>query len=240
MPAMLLNSSAAKCVALPLPPDENSKSFGLAFAIAISSLTDLTPKRRIHDQHGRHADGGGDAGEILRIVDRRRRKRRQDDVGRRYRQQRVAVRRGLGDRLGRDGAARARAVFNHHRLLQGVGEPLADDAGRQIDGAARGEPGDHADRPVGIFRDIVSGGCGGRRKPYRCKSERGGSDRGHLGSPVPGKPSAPATGSASRICGGGSVSTPQLTNRSRSCGAVKSSSGPSGTMPVGLTLRWLP
>ena len=31
----------------------------------------------------------------------------------------------------------------------------------------------------------------------------------------------------------------QLTNRSRSCGAVKSSAGPSGTMPVGFTFRWL-
>ena len=29
-------------------------------------------------------------------------------------------------------------------------------------------------------------------------------------------------------------------NRSRSCGAEKSSSGPTGTMPVGLMLRWLP
>ena len=29
-------------------------------------------------------------------------------------------------------------------------------------------------------------------------------------------------------------------NRPRSCGAVKSSSGPIGTMPVGFTCRWLP
>jgi tripartite-type tricarboxylate transporter receptor subunit TctC len=35
------------------------------------------------------------------------------------------------------------------------------------------------------------------------------------------------------------VGFPQLTNRSRSWGAPKSRSGPSGTMPVGFTLRWL-
>ena len=43
MPAMLLNSSAAKCVALPVPPEENSNSPGFAFASAMSSLTDLMP-----------------------------------------------------------------------------------------------------------------------------------------------------------------------------------------------------
>ena len=31
-----------------------------------------------------------------------------------------------------------------------------------------------------------------------------------------------------------------LSNRPRSCGAVKSSCGPIGTMPVGFTWRWLP
>src|SRR5262249_1177497 len=34
--------------------------------------------------------------------------------------------------------------------------------------------------------------------------------------------------------------TPEFSTLPRSCGAIKSSCGPSGTMPVGFTWRWLP
>ena len=56
---------------------------------------------------------------------------------------------------------------------------------------------------------------------------------------VPGLRARSALRAVALRCAGHECSV-QLTNRSRSCGAAKSSSGPSGTMPVGFTLRWLP
>ena len=43
MPAILLNISATNWVELPMPPEENSNWPGLAFPIAIKSLTVFTP-----------------------------------------------------------------------------------------------------------------------------------------------------------------------------------------------------
>ena len=175
MPAMLLNSSAAKCVALPTPPDENSSSPGLRLRHGDQLLDGFDAELRIDDQHRRHADGGGDAGEILHVVERRGRNCRQDDVRRRHREQRVAVGRGPRHALSRNRAARAGPIFRDHRLFQGRGEFLADDAGRQIDSASRREADHHANGLVGIFRGVVSGTGPDRRQ--REQRQGNGSDR---------------------------------------------------------------
>ena len=62
---------------------------------------------------------------------------------------------------------------------------------------------------------------------------------------VGGGANLPAGTTQTFVKGGGGVAGAGVARnfskkRSRSCGTVKSSSGPSGTMPVGFTLRWLP
>ena len=57
-----------------------------------------------------------------------------------------------------------------------------------------------------------------------------------LGRRLPVKTDLRQHGAPLQTRGGASL----YANRPRSCGAVKSSSGPIGTMPVGFTWRWLP
>ncbi len=60
-------------------------------------------------------------------------------------QQRVAVRRGAGDGLGRQVAAGATAVLDHEALLQAVGELGRDQPADDVGKAARRERHDHGD-----------------------------------------------------------------------------------------------
>ena len=52
-------------------------------------------------------------------------------------EQRVAIRRRFGRRLGADGGARAGTVFNHYLLFEIFSKPLRQDAPRHIRRAAR-------------------------------------------------------------------------------------------------------
>ena len=94
-----------------------------------------------HDQ--RQLGQKDDRREILhRVVAEVRIKVRADAVGRDgVEQQRVAVRVGLGDARGRDGAAGAGAIVDDDRLAERVGELRADD------------PRDEVGRPAGRHRD---------------------------------------------------------------------------------------
>ncbi|MCY1375134.1 hypothetical protein D9M69_625240 [compost metagenome] len=62
--------------------------------------------------------------------------------------QRVAVGRRLGDEVGADVPARARAVVDHHRLAPVLAHLHGDQPRRRIGGAARRERHDDADRLV--------------------------------------------------------------------------------------------
>jgi len=62
---------------------------------------------------------------------------------------RGAVGRGLGDRVGADIAARARAVLDHDLLAETGAELLRDDPRDDVGAAAGREGDDQADRPIG-------------------------------------------------------------------------------------------
>src|SRR5262249_2788366 len=70
-----------------------------------------------------------------------------DERGRRRREQRVAIRVGLGDRLGADIAGGADAVLDHHRLSPLLRQPVGEDARHHVGGAAGGKRHDDLDRP---------------------------------------------------------------------------------------------
>ena len=80
--------------------------------------------------------------EVLhRLIRRASRKVRRDDMrGDARHDERVAIRRALGDELRSHHPARARAVLDHEALLQLLGELLRDDAPERI-GAAAGREG---------------------------------------------------------------------------------------------------
>jgi hypothetical protein len=97
---------------------------GLAFASAISSPTEVPH----HVERQRAVDGGADRLAVGVLQDG------------------VAVGRRLGDRVGRDIAAGARAVLHDHRLTEHLGHFRADHARHRVDGAAGHEGDDDADR----------------------------------------------------------------------------------------------
>ena len=69
----------------------------------------------------------------------------------------MPVRRGLGDELGADIAARTAAVFNDYRLTQGTRQPFGDRARTRIGCTTGTERDDEPDRPGRIER--VLGAC---------------------------------------------------------------------------------
>ena len=107
------------------------------------------------------------AGDLHRGVER---------VGRRGKQERVAVRSGGGHGGNRKLAARARPRLDHHRLAPHLLQMLRDDAGEDI----RARPDDDLDRMVGEtlrVRRVSPGGGKSRRKRNDQSDEASGSHR---------------------------------------------------------------
>jgi hypothetical protein len=80
----------------------------------------------------------------------------------------VAVGRRARDRARRNRAVCSGLVIDHHRLLEGLTQFLADDAGGGVDAAAGGERHDERDRPVGIILRLR---CGGRKAGGEARDE---------------------------------------------------------------------
>src|SRR5262245_36000900 len=84
---------------------------------------------------------------------------------------RVAVRDGLGDRVGADIAACAGAVLDHDLLAEPVAQLLRDDARNDVRAAAGREGYDQADRS--LRPSVVAGlGNGGDRDHRPCQCDR--------------------------------------------------------------------
>ena len=125
---------------------------GIGLGVGDEALEVRERRRRMAHQQLGHFRHHGDRHEILLGVERQfRLQRRVDGVVRRGEQQRVAVGRGLGGRVGCDHAARAAAVLDHERGLQIVRHPRGDEPRHQIDRAAGRERHDQPDRPLRIF-----------------------------------------------------------------------------------------
>ena len=92
-----------------------------------------------------------------------------DRVGVRHRQQRVAVGRRLRDLVGADDRSGARLVLDHDRLLQRLGEILAELAGEHVGGTAGAERHDDLDR---LRRKVLRG-----RQVGPCHRDTGGEQQ---------------------------------------------------------------
>ena len=124
------------------------------------------------DRHRRHRHER-DRGEILHgVVGQLLIEGRVDGVGAdRRHQQRLAVRRGLGDGVGAERAARPAAVVDQHGALQFVGQHLRqgprDDVGRP----AGRERNDQADLLAGEGLRLCGSGADEPARPCRCKKQ---------------------------------------------------------------------
>src|SRR6266545_3497255 len=104
--------------------------------------------RRIDFQHQRQLGEARHHRDVAQEVERQRLiERHVDGVGRDREEQRVAVRRRVGDSLRRDIGAAARAVLDHYRLAHPVRQKLRDQAGDDVGRSAGWKRYDKADRP---------------------------------------------------------------------------------------------
>ena len=152
---------------------------GIGLGIGDEAGDVLRLKRRVHFQHQRDAIDGADrrgvAREVVRQVGEQ---RRVHGIGRRGEEQRVAVRRGVDDRLGAEIAAGAGLVLDHDGLAERIAQPLRCDPRGDVDLAAGGEADDQADRmrriglrPGDARRQRQRGGAGGQMQkssPLHC------------------------------------------------------------------------
>ena len=130
---------------------------------------------RIDDDQHRHVGDVGDGNERGLDVERHLRIEEligREDAGRRH-QQRVAVGRSLGDRIGADIAARARAVLDDDRLAERLRHLVADRARQHVGEAAGGERRDQLDRTVGIILRLRRGG---EQRAHRLRTGSGKGD----------------------------------------------------------------
>ena len=126
---------------------------------------------RDHELRGHHLR---DRHEILVHVERQRAVERRADrqaVG--GEEDGVAVGRRLGERIGREIAARAGAILHHHRLAELLGELVAEEPGQGVDGAAGRERHDDADGPVRIALRQRAAGRKRQRQTARSQAQRG-------------------------------------------------------------------
>ena len=86
-------------------------------------------------------------------------------------QDRVAVRRALGDRARADGAAGAAAVVDHDRLLEGFAQLVGDRAGDDAGAAAGRERNDQRDR---LCRIVLRTRAAERARRWRRPGPRSG------------------------------------------------------------------
>jgi len=91
-------------------------------------------------------------------------------MGVRHCQQRVAVGRRLGDRIGADDRAGAGPVLHHEGLLERVREMLGENAGVNVGGPAGAERHDDPDRTRWVILGLQ--GCGPRQYRRKRESER--------------------------------------------------------------------
>src|SRR6516164_1022666 len=138
--ASAVNSSLARCAARPWPEEAKLSLPGLALASAISSPMDFAGRagfttRILACDPIRPIGGIRFRVEIDLLVER--------SVGGKDGvvaiEQRVAVGRRVGDGLGCDVAAGARAVIDHERLAEDLLELAAEDAGKHVARSARRE-----------------------------------------------------------------------------------------------------
>ena len=127
---------------------------------------------RIDHQHVGCAADQRDRREILdRIIRQVRAEAERDSVGARgCDAHRVAVGRGLGDRVGAEIAARTDTILDHDLLAQPGTEPLRQNARNDIGAAACRERHDQADRPLRPSGGGVPGlGGSGARRNHQCR-----------------------------------------------------------------------
>ena len=136
--------------------------------------------RRMHHQHQRAGADQADRLEILArvvadIAVERRIDRQRPGAAE---HQRVAVRRGLGDRARRDRAARAAAVLDHDLLAEHRAHLVGGDTRHDVVAAA-GRVGHHQrDRPVGVVALRRGRRCG-RHGPSKSQQGQAPSARRH-------------------------------------------------------------
>jgi hypothetical protein len=121
----------------------------------------LHRQTRRHHQHVHRRDHRGDRREILvRIVRQLLHQIRIGDLGsRRGPEQRVAIRRCLGDEIGAESRAAARLILDHDRLAQAFAERVRQNARHQVCAAAWRERHHKADRTCRIGLRLRATGC---------------------------------------------------------------------------------
>ncbi len=152
VPVSTLNSSPARCPALPLLPEPNDSLPGLAFAYAMNSFTLFTGDAALTTStFGRDRDQRDRREVLRRVVGHRLVEARIDRMrGQRAHQDRVAVGRRLRDHVGADVAAGAGLVLHNHRLAPHLGELLRDEAAGDVERSAGRE---RHDQLHGLRRD---------------------------------------------------------------------------------------
>ena len=137
----------------------------------------------MHDDEQRRGCDLRDADEIAqRVVADFAVHRRHDGLRRlRADEQRVAVRRRFRHVFGADDAACAGAVLDEERLSDALGEPLREDARRQIDSAARGERNHDAH---GLRRIRLGKDTGGEPGEYKQQTQIPESPRRNAPDPA--------------------------------------------------------
>jgi hypothetical protein len=137
MPAIMLNSSHARCEIDPVPGEPKLISPGCARARAISCLADVAGQRRMHRQHQRPGREVRYRREVARLVvgqiPEQARIRNEACL---HQQHRMAVGSRPGDEGGTDRAVRARAVLDHDRLADPFIQPLGHGPRHDVGGAA--------------------------------------------------------------------------------------------------------
>ena len=126
-PVIILNNSPAMCGAAAAGRGHVDLSrIGLGVNDEFGKR--LCEDRRVDQHHHRHADDAGDRRDVAHEIEVQFFVERGVDRVRDRWQQRVAIGRGVHDRLGADIAAGAGAVLDHEGLPETVGQPLADQA----------------------------------------------------------------------------------------------------------------
>ena len=164
MPALVLNSSPARCAPEPLPVEPNVRLPGLAFAIVTMSSHARRREVLAHHQDVRHGGDAGDRREILhRVVGAVLDQALIGGVGLvGAEHQRVAVGLGARHRVGADDARSARTILDHDGLAEIGRRLLGDHPCQRVDRTARRVG--HNDRD-GSARKAL--GARGGREPER-------------------------------------------------------------------------
>ena len=160
-------ATPARCGALPVAVTAKFRSVCLRQRHQFLQV--VGRHRGVHHQQVRRIGQHGHAAQVLRRVERqlgvdRGADRQRADVAQ---QQRVAVRRRLGDEVGAQVAVGAGLVLHDHGLLERLRQRLADGAGddvRRPAGRVRHDDAHGLGRPGGRLRPPAGRGAGGQRR----------------------------------------------------------------------------